>query len=274
MELKIILIHSRNEKGQEGDIIYRLLKRGKDKNYILENYKEIPLINSGDKQNAIRRLIILHKSNKGAKQYFIKNAKINNFILISNGDLSNDFRDEIEKRSGLSVFIEFINTRHEIIPAIISKWRTVYGLEPNSLQKAVNDVITRKEPIYLNSLSVLCQAFLASYAEHFMQNKKKIADTSIEKALDEMQWYQIRDGLNKNGNTINMAKKYTTVAQADWWKTIMRNKDTLKIIKEEWGLLEDLPKEVIDLIKEIINRSKVNPERVAKGYLALVGRLK
>lgn len=138
--------------------------------------------------------------------------------------------------------------------------------------------IPQHEHAALQTLTILCQGYLAVHVEHKEQNKDwKNQDIAI--ALEQMGW----DGVDKSlvPSTLGKKEKIKKVRDPGWWWTVFEadiedRKSLLAAIEKEWDTSnnKEISKELEDLIRLIVEKNEVKPPKmVARAYLALVEKL-
>ena len=149
------------------------------------------------------------------------------------------------------------------------------------LDKGTKDfsLLKRSTFVFLTALAILCQGYLAVYAEYKEQQGKDWKDQDIAIALEQMSWNTVDKSLIPS--TLGEKEKIEKVCDSSWWWTVFdrdfeERKGLLAAIKKEWDESSDkeISKELEDLVKLIVAKKEIKPPKmVARAYLALVEKL-
>jgi len=128
---------------------------------------------------------------------------------------------------------------------------------------------------YCSSLAILCQGYLAVYAE-YCSGKSTKPKGEVAIALGEMRWDLVPKDLETGRIRTNLAEKWseTGVQNPDWWAAVFGGNIDFRMLKQkEWGVekeSDDSLERVEKLVQMINKRKRIkDPMVVAIAYRAL-----
>lgn len=166
-----------------------------------------------------------------------------------------------------------IHLMGRFIPEIylnVKSWEET--LKNNEFKRAL---FPDKPAKYLPALSILCQGYLAVYAEKKHPNsgkdewEKEPEEAKIGVALRQMGWFKPEMRIKRELIKVEVGRKFSEICDAGWWnifeKEIKNNNLAAEIAIECKG---DLPVEIGSLVEEIC-KGEVTAESVATGYSSI-----
>jgi hypothetical protein len=173
-------------------------------------------------------------------------------------------------------FLKYVNEVHvmgRFTPEIYLNVKSWGETLKNDIFK--RDLFPDKPAKYLPALSILCQGYLAVYAEKRHPDpgenewKKEPAGAKIAAALRQMGWFKPEMRIKRELIKAEVDRKFLEICKAGWWDIFEEEIENNNLVAEiDIECKGDLPMEIRSLVEGIC-KGNVTAESVAVGYCSI-----